>query len=353
MSYASIASEVKSLNSTFVSYVSSNFKVADFSNVWTGPAATTLLDDMKSTIDKVTQNTGYVDSFVSALQDLETYKTKKLSLNTKNDNLKSKQSQLANTPNDEKHANLISTLNGQISTLQTDINKLETELKTLKQKIVSSLGSVSSIGSTATVKSSVDASSDLDGYVVDLYELLSTFESGKLSQMNGSLYDYYSKEEVQATLDDVQSKYSGRDAAVNSALAIISLASAKGKKLDYVYGGGHNSSAVTSTDNVATGVDCSAFVSWAVQQGATSEFSTTTAAYLCNRGSYTTYENAKKGDILVCGAHAILIVDNDPEAKAFLVAEATSSGGGVVIRKRTYSSVNGEYQVRDLSSVYA
>jgi len=351
VSYASIASDVTSANSSYISYVSSNFKTDSLSSIWSGGAATTLLNDVKTVLDNVTENSNNVSSFTTALNKLDEYKQKKELLDSDNEKMESYRTQLRNTPNDEYNRTTIERLNSNISSLQTEITNLTTEKSNLKKTIVDALNSITSISSTIQAVSSVDVSGDLDGYVVNLYDLLSDFQSGKLSNMNGSLYNYYSQEEVQSTLDKVQQQYSGRDAAVNSALSVMSLASQKGVKLDYVWGGGHHSGSATIND-VAQGTDCSGFVSWAVDQGTSSSFQSMTTSGLINQGQQVNYENAKRGDILVSGGHAILIVDNDANSKNFLVAEASTPSVGVVLRTRSYSSIYGEYQARDLSSLY-
>ena len=127
-----------------------------------------------------------------------------------------------------------------------------------------------------------------------------------------------------------------------------------GVKLDYDWGGGHTS--VTSTDAVATGTDCSAFASWAINQGAAETFNTQSTAGLIGVGSQTSFEDAQQGDILVyrnnSQGHVVMIIDNDPETQQFLVAEAASPDTGVVMKTRSYASLAGIYQARDLSSIY-
>lgn len=349
MSYASIASQVKSSHSSFVSYVSSNFKPDQLAAIWSGPAATTNIDEMKKTINNVNTNSAFIDSFVQALNDLDTYKSKKELIASKTETMTPLRREFENTEKIKKNEEKLNSLANQINTLQTEINTLETEAAALKVKINNALSKVSSISSTAVVKTSVQTSTvDLGSYADKIQTLMAKGKS--LPSMYGSLYKYYSKEEVANIMNQVKQQYSGREAAVNSALTIIELAANVGKKLDYKWGGGHVHNAVTTLDHVANGTDCSAFASWAVQQGATTSFPTTTAAYLCNRGQRVDYAYAQAGDILVCGSHACLIVANDPEGKYFITAEET--GGGAVVKKRTYSSVKGQYQVRDLSQYY-
>lgn len=349
MGYAAIASEVKSANSTFNSYVSSNFKPDSLLAIWSGPAATTMTDDLKKTINKVNTNNGYVDAFVNALNDLEKYKTKKEAIAKKEASKKTYSDQLANTPNTKANATVIQQLRTAINTLQTEINTLTSEANALRTKINSNLASVAPVATTVTEKSNYQSTTQLSEYASLIDDLVSASKS--LVELKGSsLYRVYSKEEVEATINQVKSQYSGREAAVNSALAIINMAAEKGKKLEYVWGGGHHHDPHTTLDDVANGTDCSGFASWAVQQGCSADFQTAPCAYLINRGRDVEYQYAQAGDILVCGSHVCLIVKNDPVNGVFYTAEST--GGGAVVKKRSYSSVKGQYKARDLSEYY-
>lgn len=345
MNYSSIASSLRTGVESFSSSVS-GIKSSSFDSIWSGSAHDTLTSNLTKAVDNINKQKESVQKFADALDKLQEYKDNKEKL----DSLKTS---LSNTPNTEENAS-------RRSELSNEINSLGTKNSSLKSSIQSTLSSISSVSKQfEVVDYQVSDSDDYKEYVVDLYDFLTLFNSGTLTKMpdggsGSSLYDYYSKEEVEARLNEIKSQYSGRDAAVNCALGIMKMASDVGLKLDYDWGGGHTS--VTSTDAIATGSDCSSFASWAINQGASETFNTKCVSGLVNVGTKTSFENAQKGDILLysnsTSGHVVMIVDNDPETQQFLVAEASGSNTGVVMKTRSYASLSGKYQARDLSSIY-
>ena len=191
----------------------------------------------------------------------------------------------------------------------------------------------------------------------DVNSLLSKFENNSLRKLEDgeSLYNYFAKEDVENYINSIKSNSSGRDAAVNCALGIMSLASSVNLKLDYDWGGGHG--AYTTLDNVANGVDCSAFASWCINQGANKEFVARTTVGLENVGKKINYESAQKGDILVYNdddnGHVMIIVENDVDNQRFVLAEASGQQTGVKLSSGSYSKYSNQYSVRDLSEYYS
>lgn len=343
MNYSSIASTIRSNVSSLEQSIS-NINDISFAGIWSGDAYNNLSSNLKTSVSNINTQKETALKYADALDKLQEYKEQKETF----DSLKT---DLANTPNNEENASVRSDLNNKINTLGSSLSSLKTEIQSL-------LNGISSVGKEFEIID-YQVSDDYSGYVVDLYDFLNLFNSGTLTKMsdsgNGSsLYDYYSKEEVESRINEIKSQYSGRSAAVNCALGIMDMAADVGLKLDYDWGGGH--STVTSTDAVATGTDCSAFASWAINQGANGTFNTQSTAGLVNVGTQTSFENAQQGDILVyrnnSSGHVVMIIDNDPETQQFLVAEAANPETGVVMKTRSYASLAGKYQARDLSSIY-
>lgn len=233
----------------------------------------------------------------------------------------------------------------------------------LKKDIVTKIGKFSKITSqvdeiTYTLDEDYKKySADSGNYMFDVDSLLSKFENNSLRKLgdNQSLYDYFAKEDVERYINNIKENSSGRDAAVNCALGIMSLASSVGVKLDYDWGGGHG--AYTTLDNVANGVDCSAFASWCINQGAGGDFATRNSASLKSVGNKTSYESAQKGDILVYNngenGHVMIIVENDVANQRFVLAEASGSKAGVKLSSGSYSKYSNQYSARDLSEYYS
>lgn len=342
MSYSSIASSIRSKVSLLDSALSVT-EAIDFSGVWSGDAYSAQSTKLKESLKSINTQKDLALKLADALDKLQQYKDNK-------EKIESLQRTLAGLSNTEENSSTISSLRSQISQLQTKNNTLRSDIGA----IVSGFTSVS----TKYEVVAYEATNDYGDYVVDLYDMLTLFRSGSLSKIpdsgNNSLYDYYSKEEVYAKMNEIKSQYSGREAAVNCALGIMDIASDVGLKLDYDWGGGHVNN--TSVDHVATGVDCSGFASWAINQGAAEHFRTRGTISLVNVGERISYEDAQKGDILVYNTngsgHVVMIIDNDPETQQFLVAEAAGSDNGVILQTRSYASLSGTYQARDLSSIY-
>lgn len=338
MSYTAIASSIKS-NAKSLNTGSTAIKNISFDSIWSGDAHDKLTSNLKNVLAKIAKINESINSFSGALENLETYKNNKEQI-TKLTNEKN-----SLDTNSENY-------NSRKNTLTSQINSLTEKNRTLKSSINSAISGISSISSELNLVNSTPDNGYKE-YVVDLYDFLKTFQSGNLTKIsdNGSLYNYYSQDEVNNRINQIKQQYSGRDAAVNCALGVMQMAAKVGKKLDYDYGGGHTPT--TSLGQVATGTDCSSFVSWAINQGTNSTFNTTTTYGLINQGKHIDYSAAQKGDILVNSGHVVMVVDNDSSKGQVLVAEASGSNTGVVLRTRSYTSLaNSAYQARDLSSIY-
>ena len=344
MSSSDITKSVGKFSSSFSDSVG-KIDASPLKDAWSGEAATTVNDDLQTAMDAVNKINDQIEKFKSILEEVDKLKELKDEI----DSLQKRIDDLAGYISNASEDTDTSSWASEKQAKESELKKKQDEYDKLKEKIKGELGEFESISSQISPKTAESLGVDIaPDYIVDLNEMLAMFNSGQLSKISDegsdSLYNYYSKDEIEAKLNSIKSKYSGRDAAVNCALTVMGMAAAKGLKLDYDWGGGHTD--VTSLDAIASGVDCSAFASWAINQGSPGTFHTMTTYGLIDQGSREDYEDAKKGDILV------MIVDNDPETQQFLVAEASGSDTGVILQTRSYSSISGSYQARDLSSIY-
>lgn len=340
MDYVAKASKITSALNPVISAVS-NIQGLSFDSVWSGDAHSTLTNNLNSSLKKIQAQKEAINVYTSALKDLQTYKENKEQI----DSLRGEYSSLSGAENESRRQQLSS-----------QISSLENTNTSLKTSIQSSLRSITSVSSEfKLVKYTPDKS--YGEYIVDLQEFLQLFQSGRLVKLSDnssgddSLYDYYSKEEVNDRINQIKSQYKGRDAAVNCALGVMEMAAQVGRKLDYDWGGGHGGDGITDIDEVAAGTDCSAFASWAINQGI-SNGNYIGPYNMLSLGRSTSYENAQGGDILVSAEHVVMIIDNNPEAQQFLVAEANGSQEGVIMRTRSYAACSGTYQALDLSNLY-
>lgn len=170
-------------------------------------------------------------------------------------------------------------------------------------------------------------------------------------------------------LQYIQENYSGREAAVNSALVILQLASDRRVKYNY-YHKGTGSDPETSTQQVLSGVDCNAFASWFIAQGTKEEFHWQSCEMLRNddpkydfiSGPKIDFNNGQPGDIFINelpsggrGAHVGVIIRNNPEKGTMIVAEAANPTDGIILCEVSYQELidkNEGYHVRDMSKFY-
>lgn len=220
-------------------------------------------------------------------------------------------------------------------------------------------------------------------YLFDYLWLLGIYSGGlpELSKSNGPsyipLYDYFKKLDkngvkfdansyVNKMMGFIQSNFSGREAAVNSVLFVLSLAASKGVMLDYNNKGTNSSSIEISTEDVLSGIACNGFVSWAIAQGCGDTFQWRSVEGFrgdeagVEAGPQIELSVAQPGDIFVNdlasggeGGHVGFIVANDPVNKVFVVAHARSDGKGVVLETKSYDYFNtNDYHVRDMGQFY-
>ena len=340
MNYTSKASSINTALSPFISAVS-NIQKLSFDTVWSGDAHNTLTSNLSTSLKKIQAQRDAISVYTSALENLQMYKNNK-------EEIDSLRSEYLNLVGDEYESRR--------QQLSGKITNLENTNTNLKSSIQNSLKSISSVSAEFEVVNYTPDNTYGD-YILDLHDFLQLFQSGSLVKLsdndgsNDSLYDYYSKEEVDNRINQIKGQYKGRNAAVNCALGVMEMAAQVGKKLDYDWGGGHGGDGITDIDEVATGTDCSAFASWAINQGISS--GNLVGPYgMINLGKSTSYENAQGGDILVSSEHVVMIIANNPEAQQFLVAEANGSQEGVIMRTRSYAACSGAYQAVDLSNLY-
>lgn len=215
--------------------------------------------------------------------------------------------------------------------------------------------------------------------------LLEKNEDGSLTTLNGSLATYLEEKldlksmgynSGQEYIDSVVSKAvasanTNREKSVAAVTAITNLAAENGVKLEYEYAGGHwrNGSekvVVVKNSDLSTGVDCSGFVSWAVQKGSAppESFPSCGTGELLGRGVKTSNVSAQAGDIIVRHTssssnsdgygHTGFILKNDVDSSTMLIAEAHSSGEGVIVKEYSYNDLAYQgYSIRDMTSYYA
>jgi hypothetical protein len=344
MSYSSIAAEIRK-NVNEMKSLTTNVKSIDFDNIWSGDAHSKLTSNLEHVVSKSNAECTNLSNFATALDLLESYRTKKNYM----DECKKRLSSLSS---DEKY-------DKQRADLSKEISNLESELSSLKSRIQAMIKFSANTADYELVTYQTDTSTYKDfTYLYDFENLMQLNRTGRLKLFNWeqgkeTLYDYYSKEYVDSVLAEIKDQYSGREAAVNCTLAMIQLAADVGKKLTYD----------GSLDIYDIGVksDCAVFASWGVNQGTRyGDFDKKNVLNLYRSGTeYKYYEEALPGDVLVhFGAdrtsyHAIFLVKNDTDNKVVTIAEAGGSSIGVRIREMEYKELQERhYRAVSMSQYY-
>lgn len=334
-----------------------------FDLIWSGSAATSLISSLSNITNKLNMERAKLEGFFQALDLLGKYKQNK-------ETIARLKFQLMCIPDTEKNS-------GERAALQAQINQLEQENQALRGQIEGLLSQITPVGSeTNLVAHNVEFN-----YVAGVDELLALYDHrlteaekaagiGFLRQLKGNsrLDTFYNQVDengnvikgsgyqyITGILNTVKNTYTGREAAVNTALVLLKLASDKGLKLDYKHQG-TNQNPYVSTAYVMNGVDCNPWTAYCVDKGTPTRFQWRPVTGFLSVGTGIPYENwsqAQPGDVMVNQGHVGIIIENDPANNRFVVAEAKGQDVGIVLNYRAYSNLRGGgYSIRDMTNVY-
>ena len=342
MSYSATATSIRNKASTLTDAISQISKI-NFDSVWKGPAHDGLTNALNDAVNRLKKEYDVINAFASILDNVQVYKNNY-------GRIQSLVSQYNNIPNTQ--ANLETK-----KSIYSSWENLVSENKTLKTKINNAL---SAIGTESVDIKTINANiSSTANYVVDVQALLAKFDSRELKKLDtgDSLYNYVSENEVRTILTNIQNNYSGREAAVNSALAMLNIAAEQGFKLDYEHKATNPYVPYVPTAQVASGVDCNPFASWVVDKGTPGGFQWRPVDSFKSVGTSINYEDAKPGDVFVVkdeeNGHVGVIIQNNPEEQTFICAEASGENVGIILQTRKYSTMkNTGYSVKDMTNVY-
>ena len=344
MGYSELASSIRS-NADVLTNSITTLRGLNFSSIWQGAASDNLITLLNQAIAKLSAEHSLLNSFASILDNVQKYKDNKTKIN----NLISQYNSIPNTQANRSKK----------SDLSTAISNLKTDNEELKQNIINALSSVS----VDVLDANVIAANMVTqtSYEIDVNSLLAQYRAGLRKLADGdSLYNYVSEEQVLAGLQDIQNRYSGREAAVNSALYILKLAADCGIKLDYQHKGTTGYDPYVPTAQLASGIDCNPFASWVVDKGTENGFQWRPVGSFKSVGQAIPYENwssAQPGDVFVVSndtqGHVGIIIENHPETGTFVCAEASGSQVGIILQTRSYASLRGTgYSIQDMTNVY-
>ena len=343
MGYSSIASSIRSKNNDVSDSITAISRIS-FDDNWKGSAYASLTGKVNDLLGKLKKEQDNVLKYANGLDKLQKYKDNKKIIS-------GYRTKLSSYPTTAKYKNIR-------SQYINAINEGEKTNAALRKEIVdimSSFGAVSSESITLDFGALTNGKID---YTVDVHALLEIYKSGKLTKLGDgvSLYKYVPEEQVLQMLSNIQSQYSGREAAVNSALLMLNLAAQHNVKLDYEHKGTAVIEPYVPTAQVASGVDCNPFASWVVDKGTENGFQWRPVGCFKEVGTtipQSNWDKAQPGDVFVCDGHVGIIIENNPETNTFICAEASGSNVGIILQTRTYSSLKqNDYQIRDMTNVY-
>lgn len=353
MGYSAIVSLIKG-KQTCINDTATKIESISFDSVWSGGAHDNLTSSLKIVVNNLKNQDATLSSFCTGLTLLQSYKDNK-------EKIASLTAAYNYLPNEEENAS-------QRSTLSSEINSITRVNNQLRKSITEIMDSIGVVSSTDVKKVSINC--DIE-YAYEAQELKEIYNSG-LSKLGNreSLYTYYDqydedgnlvlsgKDYVEGVITNVQNNYSGREAAVNSALAMLQLAADKGVKLDYEHKGTTGIEPYVPTSQVASGVDCNPWTSWCVDKGTPGGFQWRPVESFKSVGeTLDDWAKAQPGDVFVIKndtqGHVGIIIENNPETGEFLCAEARGDELGIMTNTRTYKSMQSQgYQVQDMTNVY-
>ena len=169
MSYKTQANHISRNNTIFVNSLTT-IKTIDFDSIWKGPAKDALTSALVKTVEALNSLSSDLDTYVSALQELETYKTRK-------EKITALRSEYSSIPNKKIY-------NRKRNKLSSQISSLVSENSTLRKSIEAKINSISS--STYDEKVMEHLVLELrrinTSLIVDINELLAKFQSNSLKK---------------------------------------------------------------------------------------------------------------------------------------------------------------------------
>lgn len=318
----------------------------DFASVWSGDAYNSMIPRLNAKTNELKLVEDDITLFREALTELDRYKE----LKQKIESLSNELSSLSNTKENEGR---ISALQAEISTLTREKEELKTSIN---NKITSICGTEITKSDTSIVDAVEDATKEFD-YIVDINNLEQVLKHSRIIGANENLYNYYDRSYIYGVLQNVQNKYTGREAAVNSVLAVLELCAQKGIRLNYEHSGTVSTQPYVATDYIANGVDCNPFVSWCVDKGTPGGFQWRPVENFLGVGNNIDYSYGQPGDVLVASNdaahHVMFVVKNDTANKRVTIAHASGQVNGIYMSTASYNELASQgYSMRDMTQVY-
>ena len=336
-----------------------NVKKMNIGSIWKGAAATSYVGQIDSIITRINKEKDNIQTFENILDKVEIMK----SYDRK---IKALESSLSGLDPEEDGS--------KIARIKSSIRWYKNEKKKLKDSVIGLLGSISpDAGSESSLLFNNTANFD---YICDIKELEARIKKCYVyfgvdanGKNYGNIANLYNDAEngisgvdyVNGKLNSVLKSYKGREAAVNSVLMSMMLAADKGYKYRYTNSGanGYGGIKYNTNEQMMDGMDCCAYVSWAINKGTPQPFHWEGVGGLKIMGDTVDISQALPGDILAksnsdgSGAHVMMVVANNPETGQITIAESGGDSSNVHLSTHNYADYTRQgYKAQSLEDYY-
>ena len=364
-----IDSGVSSINSSL-----DKVKGVSFDGIWNGPAHDSLtasLQDVIKNADNILDDLSRLSQVLTKVEKYKKLKEEIEALDKEIDSIVIPADKEGAAAAYNRKKNLIAKRNNLIAQKNLLRKEIESLLSTFKE-IESKL---------ELITFDISEYNDYLDFIVDIDELLALYKNNKIDEIPGDgltiteklgeLYDSTDEngniikgsglKYIENQLLEIQSKYSGREAAVNSALLILQLAADKGVKIEYDSHGTSSKEPYVKTETLLEGIDCNPFTSWVVDKGTPGGFQWRPVPGFESVGTILEdWTQAQPGDVFVVVTdrkngfgHVGVIIENNPTTGTFITAEAANPSEGIVLKTQTYTGLKQSgYRIQDMTGVY-
>ena len=335
-----------------------------FDSIWTGSSSEALIGTLRSIMQKVSIEKNKLNRYFGAVNLLEVYKQNK-------EKIRSLKAALFLTPDTKENA-------GRRAELAAQIEELTAKNEEIRAEIESVMNSITPIGSEVdqiAYSVSFNYAANINK-LLDLYQGRLTLKERNsvqriLQQLNDkdSLAHYYDQVDsngnvipgsglkyIENVISSIQSTYTGREAVVNTTLALLQLAADKGVKLSYDHNPNLYTTPYISTEEIVSGIRCNGWASWCVDKGTPGGFQWrygNAFKYVGERIPKENWTLVQPGDVFSNEEHVGVIISNDPINHKFIVAHASTWNEGIMLEEKDYDELSlKDYCIQDMTNVY-
>ena len=335
-----------------------------FDSIWTGSSSEALIGTLRIIMQKVANERSKLNGYFEAINLLEVYKQNK-------EKIRNLKTILFFTLDTEENARKRAEIAAQIEELTEKNEAIKAEIKNIMNTIIPIRSEINQITYNVSFNYTTNINKLLDLYQGRLTPKERNSTQKILQQLNNedSLENYYNQIDsngniipgsglkyIENVISSIQSTYTGREAVVNSTLALLQLASDKGVKLNYKHNSNLYNTPYISTKEIISGIRCNGWASWCVDKGTPGGFQWrygNAFKYVGQRIPKENWTLAQPGDVFSSEEHVGLIISNDPVNHKFIVAHASTWNEGIMLEEKDYNELSlKNFCIQDMTNVY-